>query len=107
MNPGECYTAVLPILSNSNFFLAIFEYLISIGCVVSYKLGACKIIKHVPTTQAIANIHKNKRSNTIATYFQSSSTCNWKEMERMQIKLVRFYSFLSMLSDFFVEITQK
>lgn len=46
----------------------------SIGSVVSYNDGACKIIKHVPTTQAMANIHKNKRSNTNATYFQSSST---------------------------------
>lgn len=33
------------------------------------------IIPAVPTTTAIENNHKNKRSNTIATNFQSSFTC--------------------------------
>lgn len=31
-NPNGRHTSSLPILSNSNFFLAIFEYRISIGC---------------------------------------------------------------------------
>lgn len=74
-NPSGRYNEFsLPILSSSNFFLAIFEYNMSIGCDWSYKLGACNIISAVPTTQAIAKIQRNKRSNTMATYFQSSST---------------------------------
>lgn len=78
-NPSGRYKELsLPILSSSNFFLAIFEYSISIGCDWSYKLGACNIISAVPTTQAIAKIHRNIRSNTMATYFQSSSTCQRK-----------------------------
>jgi len=75
-NPSGRYKEFsLPIFSSSNFFLAIFEYNISIGCDLSYKLGACNIISAVPTTQAIAKIQRNIRSNTMATYFQSSSTC--------------------------------
>lgn len=35
------------------------------------------MMPHVPTITAIENIHKNKRSNTIATYFQSSLTWNF------------------------------
>lgn len=54
---------------------AISDILISIGTRVSYSVGACKIIPAVPTTTAIVNSHKNKRSNTMATYFQSSFTC--------------------------------
>lgn len=54
---------------------AISDILISIGTRVSYNVGACKIIPAVPTTTAIVNNHKNKRSSTIATYFQSSFTC--------------------------------
>lgn len=50
----------------------------SIGCVVSYKLGACNMIAAVPKTQANAKSHRNKRSRTMATYFQSSSTCEKK-----------------------------
>lgn len=77
-NPSGRYNEFsLPILSSSNFFLAIFEYNMSIGCDWSYRLGACNIISAVPTTQAIAKIQRNKRSNTMATYFQSSSTCQW------------------------------
>lgn len=79
-NPIGCYTSSLPIFNSSIFFLAIFEYKISIGCVVSYKLGACKIIIAEPNIQANANIHRNKRSSTIATYFQSSST--WNDIEK-------------------------
>lgn len=49
--------------------------LMSIGILESYKVGACNIIPAVPTTTAIVKIHKNKRSSTIATNFQSSFTC--------------------------------
>ena len=48
--------------------------LMSIGILESYNVGACKIMPAVPTTTAIVKIHKNKRSSTIATYFQSSFT---------------------------------
>lgn len=54
---------------------AISDIFISIGTRWSYNVGACKIIPAVPTTTAIVNNHKNKRSSTIATYFQSSFTC--------------------------------
>lgn len=47
----------------------------SIGFVSSYRLGARSIIIPVPTTHASVNIHRNILSSTIATYFQSSSTC--------------------------------
>lgn len=40
----------------------------------SYNVGACRIIPAVPTNTASVKIHKNKRSRTIATYFQSSFT---------------------------------
>ena len=33
-----------------------------------------RIMPHVPTRQAMVKIHKNNRSRTIATYFQSSMT---------------------------------
>lgn len=46
----------------------------SIGTRVSYNVGACNMMLAVPTMTAIVNNHKNKRSNTIATYFQSSFT---------------------------------
>lgn len=54
---------------------AISDIFMSIGTRVSYNVGACNIMPAVPTTTAIVNNHKNKRSNTIATYFQSSFTC--------------------------------
>lgn len=54
---------------------AISDIFMSIGTRVSYKVGAWSMIPAVPTTTAIVNNHKNKRSNTIATYFQSSFTC--------------------------------
>lgn len=54
---------------------AISLILTSIGIRLSYKVGACKMIPAVPTTTAIVKIHKNKRSSTIATNFQSSFTC--------------------------------
>lgn len=60
------------------FFFAILLYLMSIGFAVSYRLGAWKIITAVPTMQAIVKSQRKIRSNTIATYFQSSSTCNPK-----------------------------
>lgn len=56
---------------------AISDNLMSIGTLVSYNVGACKMIPAVPTTTAIVNSHKNKRSKTIATYFQSSFTCEF------------------------------
>lgn len=54
--------------------LAISLSVTSIGILESYNVGACKIMPAVPTTTAIVKIHKNKRSSTIATYFQSSFT---------------------------------
>lgn len=53
---------------------AISDIFMSMGTRVSYKVGACSIMPAVPTMTAIVNNHKNKRSNTIATYFQSSLT---------------------------------
>lgn len=76
--PTGRYTSSLPILSSSYFFLAILEYKMSIGWAVSYKLGASRIIKAVPRIQAIVKIQRNSRSNTMATYFQSSSTWKYK-----------------------------
>lgn len=35
----------------------------------------------VPTTQTITKIHRNIRSTTMATYFQSSITCKYTEMK--------------------------
>lgn len=55
---------------------AISDILMSIGTRVSYNVGACSMIPAVPTITAIVNSHKNNRSNTIATYFQSSFTYN-------------------------------
>lgn len=55
---------------------AISDILVSIGTLVSYNVGAWRMMPAVPTTTAIVNIHKNKRSKTIATYFQSSLTYN-------------------------------
>lgn len=54
--------------------LAISLSVTSIGIRESYNVGACKIMPAVPTTTAIVKIHKNKRSSTMATYFQSSFT---------------------------------
>lgn len=42
------------------------------GLELSYKAGACRIIPKVPTIQAVVKIHRNRRSSTNATYFQSS-----------------------------------
>ena len=58
----------------------------SIGVRSSYKLGACKIIPAVPTHTANVNIHRNNRSSTMATYFQSSFTCkcNIRKIEYTQ-----------------------
>lgn len=58
---------------------AISDIFISMGTLVSYRVGACKIIPAVPTTTAIVKIHKNNRSKTIATYFQSSFTCKFNQ----------------------------
>lgn len=54
----------------------------SIGILESYNVGACKIMPAVPTTTAIVKSHKNKRSSTIATYFQSSFTYAKREGKR-------------------------
>lgn len=53
---------------------AISERRTSMGMRSSYNVGACKIMPAVPTSTASVNIHRNRRSNTIATYFQSSLT---------------------------------
>lgn len=53
---------------------AISDIFISIGTRVSYKVGACNMMPAVPTMTAIVNNHRNRRSKTIATYFQSSFT---------------------------------
>lgn len=55
---------------------AISDNRMSIGTRSSYNVGACNIIPAVPTTTANVKIHKNNLSNTIATYFQSSLTCD-------------------------------
>lgn len=54
------------------------EHFLSIGTRVSYKVGACSMIPAVPAKTANVNIHKKSRSNTIATYFQSSLVWMWK-----------------------------
>lgn len=54
--------------------LAISLSVTSIGIRESYNVGACKMMPAVPTTTAIVKSHKNKRSSTMATYFQSSFT---------------------------------
>lgn len=46
----------------------------SIGVLVSYRLGATKMIPQVPATQAKLNNHNKILSSTVATYFQSSET---------------------------------
>lgn len=48
------------------------EHFLSIGILSSYSVGACSMIPAVPAKTANVNIHKKSRSNTIATYFQSS-----------------------------------
>lgn len=51
------------------------EHFLSIGILSSYSVGACSMIPAVPAKTANVNIHKKSRSNTIATYFQSSLVC--------------------------------
>lgn len=58
----------------------------SIGCVLSYKVGACNMINAVPKIHANANSHRNKRSNTKATYFQSSCKSILVEEEKRKKK---------------------
>ena len=55
-----------------SFFWAILEYLMSMGCLVSYSEGAERMMIAIPDTQATKNNQRKKRSNTIATNFQSS-----------------------------------
>lgn len=52
------------------------EHLRSIGIRSSYNVGAWRMMPAVPASTANVNIHKNSLSSTIATYFQSSLTCN-------------------------------
>lgn len=61
--------------------VAISDIFISMGTLVSYKVGARKMIPAVPNTTAIVNNHKNRRSNTMATNFQSSFTWNGQKKE--------------------------
>lgn len=72
-----------PILSNSSFFLAILEYRMSMGLVVSYKEGALRMISAVPRRHTNVKMYRNILSRTIATYFQSSST--WDNNETLAI----------------------
>jgi len=44
------------------------------GVLVSYRLGATKMMPQVPATQAKLKTHKRILSSTMATYFQSSDT---------------------------------
>lgn len=53
----------------------------STGIRVSYNDGAWKIIPQVPPMHANVNTHKKNLSNTIETYFQSSTT--WKNGKKM------------------------
>ena len=48
---------------------------VGLGCLVSYRIGACRIMPILPTTHAVVKIQRNNRSSTMATYFQSSFTC--------------------------------
>lgn len=84
------YSSLVVNILRRSFFLAIFEQITSIGFVVSYNTGACKIIDTVPTIQANVNIHKNNLSSTIATYFQSSITCN-RNSKNILIEFFRLY----------------
>ena len=43
------------------------------------------MIRHVPITHAKLKIHRNSRSRTIATYFQSSITCNTRKATGTQL----------------------
>jgi len=54
--------------------LLILVTMMSMGILVSYKLGATKMIPQVPATQAKLNNHNKILSSTVATYFQSSET---------------------------------
>ena len=57
--------------------VAISDIFTSMGTLVSYRVGACRMMPAVPNTTAIVNNHKNRRSSTIATNFQSSFTWNY------------------------------
>jgi hypothetical protein len=48
------------------------------GVESSYREGAWKMMRMVPMIQAMVKIQRKRRSRTIATYFQSSITCNGK-----------------------------
>ena len=63
----------------SRSLLPIFDTRTSRGVLLSYRLGATNIMPHVPAMQANVNIQRRIRSRTMATYFQSSITCNVKE----------------------------
>jgi len=52
------------------------DNLTSIGMRSSYNVGAWRMIPAVPTSTAKVKIQRKSRSNTIATYFQSSFTCD-------------------------------
>ena len=59
------------------------------GVLVSYKLGATKMIPQVPAIQATLNIQRRILSSTIATYFQSSAT--WKKIESFSLTSIYCY----------------
>lgn len=58
---------------------------LSIGIRSSYSVGACRMMPAVPANTANVNIHKNSRSRTIATYFQSSFTCGRAQVRYCKI----------------------
>ena len=67
----------------------------SIGLVVSYSDGACRMIMAIPATQATKKSQRKKRSRTMATNFQSSITF------RNKFKFKSFAPILFLFSSFF------
>ena len=67
------------ITSDSSYIFAsssaIFEWMTSIGVMVSYRNGESRRISRLPATAVVPNVHKNNRSSTIATIPQSWSSC--------------------------------
>ena len=75
--------------AGSSSLLLILDTKISSGVLASYKLGATKMIPHVPATQATLKIQRRILSSTMATYFQSSAT--WKKLTSCLQILFYFY----------------
>lgn len=62
--------------------LLILVTMMSMGILVSYRLGATRMIPQVPATQAKLNSHNKILSSTVATYFQSSETSARSKWDR-------------------------